>query len=108
MNVAKLLGLLALITVVCGATVDEKMPVLKAGGEVYTNVTVTSVTATDIYFTHAKGMGNAKLKNLEPQLQKHFGFDFGKAAAVEQNQRVGNALFRAELQAKKPVAPKKA
>jgi len=35
--------------------------VLKVGGdEVYSNVTVTSVSVTDIYFTHANGIGNAK------------------------------------------------
>lgn len=107
MNVARFLGLwLTSIACVWGATVDEKLPVLKVGGDVYTNVTVTSVTATDIYFTHAKGMGNAKLKNLDPQFQKHFGFDAGKAALAEQKQRAGNALFRAELLSKNVTAPR--
>ncbi|MEI9864522.1 MAG: hypothetical protein WDN00_08210 [Limisphaerales bacterium] len=50
---------------------DEVLPVLTAKGVVYSNITVTTVTATDIYFTYAKGMGNAKLKDLTPELQKH-------------------------------------
>ena len=43
---------------------------MKSGDNVYSNLTITSVTATDIYFTHSGGIGNAKLKNLEPEMQK--------------------------------------
>ena len=70
---------------------DEKLPVLKVGSEVYSNVTVTTVSATDIYFTCDRGMGNAKLKNLEPALQKHFQYDPKTARAVEQKQMAANA-----------------
>ena len=38
------------------------------------------MTATDIYFTHSRGFGNAKLKNLGAELQKKFHFNAGKAA----------------------------
>jgi len=48
---------------------DEKLPVLQAGGEVYSNVTVTAVSATDVFFTHDQGMGNAKLKDLSPGIR---------------------------------------
>ena len=67
---------------------DEHFDTLKVGSEVYTNVTVTSATATDIYFTHSRGMGNAKLERLEPQLQTLFHFDpaAAKARQVEQTQ----------------------
>jgi len=51
---------------------DEKLAVLHVGSQTYSNVLVTTVTATDIYFTSDQGMGNAKLKNLDPELQKHF------------------------------------
>ncbi len=47
---------------------DETLPVLKAGNDSYTNVTVFKVTATDIYFTSDKGLANAKLKDLDPKL----------------------------------------
>jgi hypothetical protein len=54
------------------ACADETLPVLRVGNDYYTNVTITTVTPTDIYFTHDKGMGNAKLKKLDPRLQNHF------------------------------------
>jgi hypothetical protein len=62
------------------ARADENLPVLKVGSDVYSNVTITSVTPTDIYFSYANGMGNAKLKNLEPALQEHFHYHGAKAA----------------------------
>ncbi len=66
---------------------DETLPILKVGSEVYSNVTVTAVTATDIYFTFNKSVANAKLKNLDPALQNHFKYDAAKADAVAQKQR---------------------
>jgi thiol-disulfide isomerase/thioredoxin len=62
---------------------DEKFPVLKAGSEVYSNVTVTTVTATDVYFTYAGGMANLKIKNLSPDMQQHFSFDPSQAREAE-------------------------
>jgi thiol-disulfide isomerase/thioredoxin len=67
------------------------------GAEVYSNVVVTTVTATDIYFSHSRGMGNAKLKNLSPELQQHFHFDAAKASEVEKQHHEGNALYRQTL-----------
>src|SRR6266853_1663544 len=72
---------------------DEQFATLKVGTNVYSKVTVTSTTATDIYFTHSHGMGNAKLKDLEPALQKHFHFDPEKAAARQRQQSQDNALY---------------
>src|SRR5438477_4650222 len=74
--------LIHLIGAALSVCADEKLPVLKVGPEVYSNVTVTAVTATDIYFSYDKGAANAKLKNLEPALQKHFKFDAAAAAAA--------------------------
>lgn len=76
---------------------DEKFATLKAGDEIYSNVTVTSVSATDIYFTYSGGMGNAKLKNLTPELQKHFNFNATNASAVEQKQIEATAQFKQNL-----------
>jgi cytochrome c biogenesis protein CcmG/thiol:disulfide interchange protein DsbE len=86
------------------AFADETLPVLKVGSEVYSNVTVTSVSATDIYFSFKGGMGNAKLKSLSPELQTHFRFNPTNAAQAEIKQRQANAQFRAELANKKPAA----
>jgi len=82
---------------------DENLPVLKVGIDVYTNVTVTRVTATDIYFTYRGGMGNAKLKQLSPELQQHFGYNSGQATAVEQKQATANTQYRAQA-AQAPAA----
>ena len=91
--------------VITAANADEKLPVLKAGSEVYSNVTVTSVTATDIYFSHSGGMGNAKLKNLEPEMQKHFHFDPAKASAQEQKQSEATAQYEKNLYVQKLAPP---
>jgi hypothetical protein len=63
------------------------------GSEVYSNVTVTSVTATHIYFTHSLGLGAAKLRDLEPELQKRFHFDPVKAEAIATRQAQANTLY---------------
>src|SRR5476651_2319730 len=77
---------------------DEKMPLLKVGSEVYSNVTVLSSTATDIFFTYSNarndnGMANAKLKDLSPELQKHFHYNAAEAGLVEQKQAAANARY---------------
>ena len=79
---------------VLAANADEKFAVLKCGDNVYSNVTVTTVTATDIYFTYAGGIGNAKLKNLSPELQKHFHFDADKAGAREKEQAAATVQYK--------------
>ena len=90
-----------LITFVAGAA--EKIPLLKAGTETYTNVVVTTVTATDIFFSHSRGMGNAKLKNLDPEIQKRFGFSATKALEAEKKQADANTAFRKDLAAQPAV-----
>jgi cytochrome c biogenesis protein CcmG/thiol:disulfide interchange protein DsbE len=84
----------------------EKLASLTAGKEIYTDVTVTSVTATDIYFTHSHGLGNAKLKNLDPELQKRFHYDAAKASQKEKQQIEAQALYTVEIKKAKP--PKRA
>jgi cytochrome c biogenesis protein CcmG/thiol:disulfide interchange protein DsbE len=97
--------LIGLLSVAPNLRADEILPMLKVGSEVYSNVTVTSVSATDVYFSFAGGMGNAKLKNLEAALQKHFHFDAAKAGVIEGDQHVANARLRAELLNTKPARP---
>jgi len=87
-------ALLATALTVCA---DVKLPVLRAGGEVYTNVTVLGKSATDIYFTHARGMGNVKLKDLTPDLQKQFGYDPVKAGETARKQAEASAAYRREI-----------
>lgn len=87
---------------------DEKFAVLRVGSEVYSNVTVTTVTATDIYFNHANGFGNAKLKNLDPDLQNHFHYDPVKADEVEQNRIDAAARYHEQVVAAKAKTDAKA
>ena len=100
--IAVMIGALLAVT---SAVADEKLASLTVNGDTYTNVIVTRVTATDIYFTHAKGMGNAKLRKLDPALQKHFGFNATAATETEQKQRAASAQFSAALQARPAARP---
>ena len=94
----------SLIVAAWGARANEKLPLLNAGSEVYSNVTVTTVTATDIYFTYSGGMGNVKLSKLDPALQKHFGYNPTKASEAEQKQAAANAQYH--IQAINQPAPR--
>lgn len=98
------LGLLMIALKVCA---DEKLPVLKVGDDVFTNVTVTGVTPTGIYFTYPGGMGNAKLKDLPPELQKYFHYDTTNAIAVEKQQIEANAQYHANLVSRPAPRPSK-
>jgi thiol-disulfide isomerase/thioredoxin len=84
---------------------DELLSMLKVGGDTFTNVTVTRVTATDIYFLSPSGLGNAKLKDLDPDLQQHFRFNANKAVAVDQARAQANAQYKAQLAAQPEVKP---
>src|SRR5215207_5402632 len=81
---------------------DEQVATLQIGSEIYSNVTVTSVSATDIYFSHSRGLGNAKLKNLSPELQKKYQFDPAKATAKAQEQFESHALYNKSVLDTKP------
>jgi thiol-disulfide isomerase/thioredoxin len=90
------------------AWADESLRFLKVKDQVYTNVMVTTVTDTDIYFTYAQGLASAKLKDLDPELQKHFHFDPAKSARIEQANIRATADFRAKLARQKPASTPKA
>jgi thioredoxin-related protein len=99
------------MTIFFNARAEEKFSSLKIGSEIYSNVTVTSVSATDIFFTHSRGMGNAKLKDLDPDLQKHFHYDAAKADAIAKKRADDNAQYHKQLisepQAKPPDESRK-
>lgn len=96
---------LILASAIIAAKADEKLPVFMAGSETYSNVTVTSVSATDVYFTYAGGMANVKIKNLSPDLQKHFSFDPKKAKAAELKQAENQAQYHDQLIHQPAVRP---
>src|SRR4051812_18622268 len=76
---------------------DEHFATLQVGSEIFTNVTVTSVSATEIFFTHSLGIGNAKLKNMDPVLQKKFHFNSAKANAQQVEQAEANTLYNRSI-----------
>ena len=84
-----LLGWFGLLSPVYGASF--KMDSLSAGRLTYSNVTVLGVNTTDLYFTHALGIANVKLKYLSPELQKQFNYD-PKAAAEAEKQQIESDL----------------
>ncbi len=101
--IAKIFTFLCLVILTAHA--DDVLPVLTVKSEVYSNVTVTAVTATDVYFTHSKGMGNAKLKDLDPKMQAYFNYDPAKDAAEEKKQTQEKILYHQELLLKPKSAP---
>lgn len=60
------------------AQADEHLDGLKVGSNTYSNVTVTTVSTTDIFFTHARGLGNAKLKDLDDAKLQHLLDKYGR------------------------------
>lgn len=72
---------------------EEQFATLKVGSETYTQVTITTITKTAIYFSHSRGLGTAKLKDLDPALQEHFHFNPAEAAAKQAEQAEGNVRY---------------
>jgi len=111
--------LAALLCTASLASADEHFDVLTIDGQAYNDVTITSVTATDIYFMHAKGLGSAKLKDLDPQLQQHFHYNPAKAKTAEMSggsagnppdfsnpqATLNDAMARARFIINQPVTP---
>jgi len=98
----KTLFLVFLVTL--AARADEYFDTLTVNGVTFTNVTVTKVTAKDIYFMHSAGMENAQLKDLDPALQKHFGYNAKAATQAAQATAAAKAQYHQELVSAPPVA----
>src|ERR1051326_2982639 len=106
MKLQPVLLLTLLLSAGVGYSAEEHLATLKVGSEVYTNVTITAVTPTDIYFSHSRGVGNAKLKKLDPELQKKFHFDPTKAAEKEKQKADDKSrYFQAVSQVKPEASP---
>ncbi len=99
---ARLLLLLCLATLTVCA--NETLPLLVIKGQSYSNVTVTAVSATDVFFQYAGGMGNAKLKDLDPKLQAHFHYDPAKGVQMEKQRATNNILYKEYLSTNQPAA----
>lgn len=84
---------------------DDRLPVLTVGDSTYSNVLVLRVTSTDIYFSSANGIGNAKLTNLEPALQIRFATDSAMVAELEKKQTKANAQYQFAMAAQAALNP---
>ena len=109
------IGVVILLNLLMSAAVaiaDETLPVLAAGTNTYSHVTIFKVTATDVFFTSDQGLANVKLKDLAPDLQKHFNYNPKAAVAVEKKQKAENDLYHIEItqpsDAKQSVGPEDA
>lgn len=74
-----------------------QLPLLQVGFKTYTNVVIIGANQTDLYFRHAQGLANVKLKYLDPDLQKQFNYDPEVAAASEAQQLADDARYRAAV-----------
>ena len=88
---------LCLLAVSSQAAQAIKFDSLKVGSQVFSNVTIVSMNASDVYFTHDKGMSNAKLKYLDPEAQKKLHFDPKAAAAAEKEHMQEDAKFQSNV-----------
>jgi thiol-disulfide isomerase/thioredoxin len=75
---------LGLLSPLSAATL--KLDSLSVGPNTYSNVTILGANVTDLYFTHARGIANVKLKYLSPELRKQFNYDPKAAAEAEKQQ----------------------
>jgi hypothetical protein len=68
------------------AALEQTFPVLQIGTQTYSNVTVTTKSATYIFILHSAGMTNIKVKDLTPELRVQLGYDeAGKPATTGGN-----------------------
>ena len=72
------------------ASALDAMEVLETDSQTYSNVVITSKTATHIFITHSLGMAGIKVRSLEPALQKELGYELEPAA----NRRRGSIFTR--------------
>ncbi len=85
-----------------------KLSSLAVGPISYSNVTVIGANATDLYFTHDRGIGNVKLKYLNADLQKQFNYDPKLAAEAERKQAEADALYASSVASNVTVQAEKA
>lgn len=86
-----------LVLVGCLEAAPGKLGTLQVGSRTYHDVTVLGANATDLYFTHAQGIANVKLRYLTPELQREFRYDSVAAAEAERQRAEDEARFAQAL-----------
>jgi peroxiredoxin len=89
-----LLAALVLISasILTGAE-EVKLNSIRVGSRTYRRVTILGVSETDLYFRHASGISNVKLRNLSPELQKRFDYDPKAAEEAERRQMAEDSAY---------------
>ena len=83
---------------VCSAGAEQlKLDTLKIGSTTYSNITILGANTTDLYFSHAHGFANVKLKYVPRDLQKRFDYDPRSAEEAEKRQAENEILYQANL-----------
>ncbi len=75
----------------------RKFDSLTVGSNTYSNVVILGANATDLYFTHDRGIANVKLKFLTPDFQKLFHYDAKAASEAERNQLEEDQRYQENL-----------
>jgi cytochrome c biogenesis protein CcmG/thiol:disulfide interchange protein DsbE len=89
--------LLSLLVVASASAYPTRLDRLNVGSQTYTNVTIVSVSATDLYFSYQKGIKNVKLRLLDSETQKLFNYDPKAAQELEKEQAQGDAKFQSSV-----------
>jgi cytochrome c biogenesis protein CcmG/thiol:disulfide interchange protein DsbE len=85
-------------SLLCAAQAEPlKLDALKVGSTTYSQVTVIGANTTDLYFKHAQGFANVKLKYLDTAMQKRFGYDAKAADQAERRQNEEEILYQTNL-----------
>lgn len=75
------------------AASPSSLDTLQVGATTYRNVKVLRVTDTDLYFQHAEGIANVKLRDLDEKMQKQFDYDPEAAREAERRQLEHDSLY---------------
>lgn len=70
-----ILTLLITLLVACRLGAEEKFEMLQIGPNVYSNVTVLNKTRADLFITHAQGLANIKVRELDNDLRAKLGYE---------------------------------
>ena len=86
---------IALIAPIVHAS-DILLPTLKIGTDVFTNVTVYQMNATDIFVRHNRGFGNAKINTLDDETLVLLGLKEAKPKKSAIESPLSTALISAQ------------
>ena len=78
MSARRLFLIAAAMAVGCSARADDFFESLTVGIETYSNVTVTTKTRTDVFISHARGIANLKVRDLDEAAQLKLGYELPK------------------------------